>query len=70
MLRADLTQLSDALNALDKQMAQKLATRKRLDMSIAYQQTLMNTLNQRVAKRLEPRAGWSPGAAVRTRQPT
>ena len=53
VLRADLTQLSDALNALDKQMAQKLATRKRLDMSIAYQQTLMNTLNQRVATRQE-----------------
>ena len=34
-------------------MAQKLATRKRLDMSIAYQQTLMNTLNQRVATRQE-----------------
>ena len=53
VLRADLTQLSDALNALDKQMAQKLATRKRLDMSIAFQQTLMNTLNQRVATRQE-----------------
>ena len=32
-------------------MAQKLATRKRLDMSIAYQQTLMDTLNQRVFAR-------------------
>jgi hypothetical protein len=37
VLRADLTQLADALKALDKQMAQKLATRKRLDMSIAFQ---------------------------------
>ena len=45
VLRADLTQLSDALKALDKQMAQKLATRKRLDMSIAFQRTLMDTLN-------------------------
>ena len=53
VLRADLTQLSDSLNALDKQMAQKLATRKRLDMSIAYQHMLMNTLNQRVATRQE-----------------
>ena len=53
VLRADLTQLSDALNALDKQMAQKLATRKRLDMSIAFQHTLMDTLNQRVATRQE-----------------
>jgi hemolysin D len=51
VLRADLGQLSDALKALDKQMAQKLATRKRLDMSIAYQHTLMDTLNQRVSTR-------------------
>jgi hemolysin D len=53
VLRADLNQLSDALKALDKQMAQKLATRKRLDMSIAFQHTLMGTLNQRVATRQE-----------------
>src|SRR3984957_3677172 len=32
-------------------MAQKLATRKRLDMSIAFQNTLMETLNQRVSTR-------------------
>ncbi len=51
VLRADLTQLSDALKALDKQMAQKLATKKRLDMSIAFQHTLMETLKQRVATR-------------------
>ena len=51
VLRADLAQLADALKALDKQMAQKLATRKRLDMSIAYQHTLMDTLNQRVSTR-------------------
>jgi hemolysin D len=53
VLRADLTQLSDALKALDRQMAQKLATRKRLDMSIAFQNTLMETLNQRVSTRQE-----------------
>jgi hemolysin D len=53
VLRADLSQLSDALNALDKQMAQKLATRKRLNMSIAYQNNLMETLNQRVSTRQE-----------------
>ena len=53
VLRADLVQLSDALKALDKQMAQKLATRKRLDMSIAFQHTLMDTLNARVATRQE-----------------
>jgi hemolysin D len=49
VLRADLTQLADALK--DKQMAQKLATRKRLGMSIAFQNTLMETLNQRVSTR-------------------
>ena len=51
VLRADLAQLADTLKALDKQMAQKLATRKRLDMSIAFQNTLMDTLSQRVATR-------------------
>jgi hemolysin D len=53
VLRADLVQLSDALKALDRQIAQKLATRKRLDMSIAFQNTLMDTLNQRVSTRQE-----------------
>jgi hemolysin D len=51
VLRADLGQLSDALKALDKQMAEKLATRKRLNMSIASEHTLMDTLNQRVSAR-------------------
>jgi hemolysin D len=51
VLRADLAQLSDALKALDRQMAEKLATQKRLDMSIAFQNTLMVTLNQRVSTR-------------------
>jgi hemolysin D len=53
VLRADLTQLSDALQALDKQMAQKSATRERLDMSIAFQNSLIETLNQRVNTRQE-----------------
>jgi hemolysin D len=53
VLSADLRELSDALKALDKQMAQKLATLKRLNMSIAFQQTLMGTLNQRVSTRQE-----------------
>ncbi len=53
VLRADLGQLSDEIKALDMQVAQKLATRKRLNMSIAFQQTLMDTLNQRVATRQE-----------------
>ena len=51
VLRADLAQLSDALKALDRQMAEKLATQKRLDMSIAFQNKLMETLNQRVSTR-------------------
>ena len=51
VLRADLAQLSDSLKALDRQMAQKLATRKRLGMSIAFQHALMDTLNARVATR-------------------
>jgi hemolysin D len=51
VLRADLAQLADSLKALDKQMAQKLATRKRLSMSIASQHRLMETLNQRVSTR-------------------
>jgi hemolysin D len=53
VLRADLIQLSDALNALDKQMAQRLATRERLNMSIAFQNTLIETLTQRVSTRQE-----------------
>src|SRR5208283_1237621 len=51
VLRADFPRLSDALKALDKQMAQELATRKRIDMSIAFQRTLIDTLNARVATR-------------------
>ena len=51
VLRADLAQLSDGLKALDRQMAEKLATQKRLDMSIAFQNKLMETLNQRVSTR-------------------
>ncbi|MBV9288757.1 MAG: HlyD family type I secretion periplasmic adaptor subunit [Hyphomicrobiales bacterium] len=53
VLHADLRELADALHALDKQMAQKLATRKRLNMSIDFQQTLLQTLNQRVSTRQE-----------------
>ena len=53
VLRADLNQLSDALKAIDRQMAEKLATKKRLSMSIGYEQTLMVTLNQRVSTRQE-----------------
>ena len=47
------TQLVGALESLDKQMAQKQATRQRLNMSIAFQDTLIETLNQRVSTRQE-----------------
>jgi hemolysin D len=53
VLNADLTQLSDALKSLDTQMAQKLATRERLNMSIAFQNKLMETLTARVSTRQE-----------------
>ena len=53
VLAADLTQLSDTLKNLDKQMAQKEATRQRLRMSIAFQDTLIETLTQRVNTRQE-----------------
>jgi hemolysin D len=53
VLTADLTQLSDTLKSLDKQEAQKEATRERLRMSIAFQDTLIETLTQRVNTRQE-----------------
>ena len=51
VLAADLNALADQLAALDKQIAQKEATRQRLDMSIAFQNDLMVTLNDRVKTR-------------------
>ncbi|MDX8529699.1 HlyD family type I secretion periplasmic adaptor subunit [Mesorhizobium sp. VK25A] len=53
VLTADLTQLSGALQSLDKQILQKLATHQRLDMSIAYQNKLIETLTQLVGTRQE-----------------
>ena len=53
VLSADLFQLSDALNSLDKQMAQKEATRERTKMSIAFQDKLIETLTARVGTRQE-----------------
>ncbi|MGD0764596.1 MAG: HlyD family type I secretion periplasmic adaptor subunit [Roseiarcus sp.] len=53
VLAADVTQLADTLKNLDKQMAQKEATRERLRMSIAFQDTLIETLTQRVNTRQE-----------------
>lgn len=51
VLRAELAQLSDALKVLNMQMAEKLATKERLGMSIAFQHTLIDTLNRRVQMR-------------------
>jgi hemolysin D len=51
VLAADLNALADQLAALNKQIAQKEATRERLDMSIAFQNELMVTLNDRVKTR-------------------
>jgi hemolysin D len=51
VLRADLAQLSDSLKEIDKKTAEKLATREKLDMSIASQRPMMDTLNQRVSTR-------------------
>ncbi|WGS01070.1 HlyD family type I secretion periplasmic adaptor subunit [Bradyrhizobium sp. ISRA443] len=44
VLTADVNQLIGALQSLDKQMAQKEATRQRLEMRIAYQDKLIETL--------------------------
>jgi hemolysin D len=51
VLTADLAQLRDTLRNLDKQMAQKVATRRRLEGSIAYQNNLLATLEGRVDMR-------------------
>lgn len=53
VLTADLNQLIGALQSRDKQILQKAATRQRLDMSIAYQNKLIETLTQLVGTRQE-----------------
>lgn len=53
VLSADLSQLGDALSNVDKQMAQKEATRQRLRMGIAFEDTLIETLRDRVSTREE-----------------
>ena len=53
VLSADLSQLADSLRAIDKKIAEKQATLKRLQMSIAFQTALIDTLTQRVATRQE-----------------
>lgn len=51
VLTADVNQLIGALQSLDKQMAQKEATRQRLAMRIAYQDQLIETLTQLLSVR-------------------
>jgi hemolysin D len=51
VVTADLNELIGALQSLDKQMAQKEATHQRLEMSIAYQDELIDTLSQLVGTR-------------------
>lgn len=51
VLAADLSQLVSELANIDKQIATKEATRERLGMSIAFENQLMGTLNDRVKTR-------------------
>jgi hemolysin D len=53
ILSADLQQLADQLSNLDLQIGQKVATRQRLNMSIAFQTELIETLQNRVNMRNE-----------------
>jgi hemolysin D len=53
VLAADLGQLNETLASFAKQIAQKVATRERLNMSIAYETTLIKTLQDRVGMRQE-----------------
>jgi hemolysin D len=51
VLIGDLLQIADTLHTLDRQIAGKQATSQRLHMSIGYQDTLIKTLDERVAMR-------------------
>ena len=51
VLTNDVNQLIGALQSLDRQMAQKEATRQRLGMSIAYQDNLIETLTKLLSVR-------------------
>ncbi len=53
VLYADLSQLGETLQNIGKQMAQKDATRQRLNLSIGYQNRLIATLLERVGVREE-----------------
>ena len=51
VLLADLSQLSEKLRDIEKQIAQKEATIERLNMSISFQTVLIKTLQERVTVR-------------------
>jgi hemolysin D len=51
VFRADLDQLADSSNDIDKKIAEKNATTQRLNLSIAFQVKLITTLNERVDMR-------------------
>jgi hemolysin D len=51
VLATDLAQLRDTLFNIDRQMAQKTATRRRLESSITYEDALIKTLQGRVFMR-------------------
>lgn len=53
VLAADLRQLTDQISNLDLQIKQKVATRERLNMSISFQNELIQTLQDRVNMRNE-----------------
>lgn len=53
VLNADLMQLADTLKNIDRQMAQREATRERLNMSISVEESLIKTLMERVNTREE-----------------
>lgn len=51
VLLADLSQLSETLRNIEKQIAEKKATRERLNMSISFQTPMIKTLQERVEVR-------------------
>ncbi len=51
VMTAELARISDAVAAIDKQMAQKVATRRRLEMAIANDRRLIDTVFNRVGTR-------------------
>lgn len=51
VMTAELARIADAVAAIDKQMAQKVATRRRLEMAIANDRRLIDTVFNRVGTR-------------------